>query len=171
MNDVKTVLTNELNSLKKAIEEKMAAERVSASGHTLATLHVVASDNEGTLFGASYFRQLEKGRGPGKVPQNFTSVIKDWIKARGVNYSDYTPKGRDASKMTGEQRLTSLAGAIAFTIMRQGTVMYRNGTPRDIYSEAVSEAVERIRDSIGDIMAQRIQTINDKYKSYENDNQ
>ncbi len=168
MSDVKTVLTRELNSLRKAIEEKMVKERVGASGRTMASLQVVVSENEGTLFGAPYFRQLEHGRGPGKIPQGFTSVIREWILAKGVSFSDYVPKGRDGSRMTSEQHLTSLAGAIAFTIMRQGTVMFRSGTPRDIYTEAVGEAVERIREGIGDIMEQRIQTINDNYRNYEN---
>ena len=169
MNDVKSVLTKELNSLKKAIEERMAAEKVTASGRTRASLQVVVNENEGTLFGASYFRQLEKGRGPGSVPRNFTEVIREWIKAKGIDYDSYVPKGRNGAKMTSEQHLTSLSGAIAHTIMTQGTVMYRNGTPKDIYSEALQQAVERISDSIGDIMATRIQTINDNYSKYEND--
>ena len=169
MNDVKSVLTKELNSLKKTIEERMAAEKVSASGRTLASLQVVVSENEGTLYGTSYFRQLEHGRGPGKVPRNFASVIQDWIKAKGVNFNSYVPKGRDGSKMTNEQHLTSLAGAIAYTIMRQGTLIYRHGTPRDIYTSAMNQTVENIRDRIGDIMEQRIPTINDKYRAYEND--
>lgn len=168
MSSVKEVLTIELNRLKDAIAERMAAEKVPASGRTLASMQVVVNENEGTLFGASYFRQLEKGRGPGRVPQNFTAIISEWIKAKGINFNDYTPKGRDGSKMTSEQHLQSLAGAIAFTIMRQGTVMHRNGTPKDIYTEAVNEAVERIMNSVGDIMEQRIQTINDNYRAYEN---
>lgn len=168
MSSVKEVLTKELNELKKAIEEKMAAERTSASGKTLASLKVVANDKEGTLYGARHFRQLEHGRGPGRVPKNFTAIISEWIKAKGINYNDYTPKGRDKAKMTSEQHLTSLSGAIAFTIMQQGTSLFRNGKPKDIYSEAVAEAVERIKNRIGDIMEQRVQTINDKYKAYEN---
>ena len=169
MNDVKSVLTKELNALKNAIEEKMAAENVSASGRTLSSLQVVVTETEGTLFGAKHFRQLEKGRAPGSVPKNFTEIIKEWIEEKGIKYNDYVPKGRNGAKMTSEQHLNSLAGAIAFTIMRNGTVLFRNGKPKDIYTEAVNEAVERIRTSIGDIMEKRIQTINDKYKSYEND--
>ena len=169
MSSVKEILFRELNALKKAIEEKMAAQRTSASGKTLASLQVSVSDSEGTLFGASHFRQLERGRGPGKVPQNFTAIISEWIKAKGVNYSSYTPKGRNGAKMTSEQHLQSLSGAIAYTIMKRGTVLYRSGTPRDIYTEEVNNAVERIRNAVGDIMEQRIQTINDKYRAYEND--
>lgn len=169
MNSVKDILSRELNALKKAIEEKMAQQGTKASGRTLASLQVVVSEKEGTLFGASHFRQLERGRGPGKVPQNFTAIISEWIKAKGISYDSYTPKGRNGAKMTSEQHLQSLSGAIAYTIMKRGTVLYRSNTPRDIYSEAISEAVERIRNAVGDIMEQRIQTINDNYRAYEND--
>lgn len=168
MNDVKTVLTRELNNLKKAIEEKMAAEKVSASGRTLSSLQVVVGEDEGTLFGASYFRQLEHGRGPGRVPQNFTAVIRDWIQEKGIDFNSYTPKGRDGAKMSAEQHLTSLAGAIAYTIMKQGTVMYRQGTSKDIFTEAMEETVERIHRDISGIMAQKVQTINDNFSNYEN---
>lgn len=168
MNDVKDLLTRELNNLKKAIEEKMASEKMTASGRTLQSLSVVANENEGTLFGASYFRQLEKGRGPGPVPRNFTAIIKEWIQQRGVEYNSYTPKGRDGSKMTAEQHLTSLAGAIAHTIMTQGTVMYRQGTSKDIFTEAMEETVARVNDELGAVFAEKVQTINDNFKNYEN---
>lgn len=168
MNSVKDILARELNALKNDIEEKMAAEGVKASGRTLASMQVIVSENEGTLFGASYFRQLERGRGPGKVPQNFTDIISDWIRAKGINFNGYTPKGRDGARMTSEQHLKSLSGAIAYTIMRHGTMVYRQGTPKDIYTEAVNAAVERIRDAVGNVIEQRIQTINDNYGAYEN---
>ena len=169
MNDVKALLTRELNNLKKAIEEKMASEKVTASGRTLSSLQVVVNENEGTLFGASHFLQLEKGRGPGRVPRNFTAIISEWIQERGINYDSYVPKGRDGSKMTAEQHLSSLAGAIAHTIMTQGTVMFRQGTSKDIFTEAMEETVARVNDQLGVLLSDRVQTIHDNFKNYEND--
>lgn len=164
MADVKTLLTDELNRLKTAIQQKMAATGVKASGATAQSLRVTVSGNEGTLWGSPHLRQLEHGRGPGHVPSGFFGIIEKWVRDKGISADGYAPKGRDASKMTSDQKVRSLAGAIAYTIMTRGTVLYRSGVPRDIYTEALNESLERLSTDVGIYFADQIQTINDKYK-------
>lgn len=163
MADARTLLLAELNRLKTAIEEKIASSGAKASGSAAQSLKVTVSGNEGTLWGASHIRQMEHGRGPGPVPAGFHGIIEQWIRDKGINAEGYAPKGRDASKMTSDQKVRSLAGAIAYTIMREGTVLYRSGTPRDIYTEALNESLDRLSADVGIYFADQIQTINDKY--------
>lgn len=163
MADARTLLQTELNRLKTAIEERIAASGAKASGAASQSLKVTVSGNEGTLWGASHIRQMEHGRGPGPGPAGFYGIIEQWIRDKGINAEGYAPRGRDASKMTSDQKVKSLAGAIAYTIMQQGTTLYRSGTPRDIYTEALNESLERLSTDVGIYFADQIQTINDKY--------
>ena len=157
------MLTDELNRLKTAIEEKIASSGAKASGATARSLKVTVSGNEGTLWGSKHLQQLEHGRGPGKVPAGFFGIIEQWVRDKGISADGYSPKGRDASKMTSDQKVRSLSGAIAYTIMTRGTVLYRSGTPRDIYTEALNESLERLSADVGIYFADQIHTINDKY--------
>ena len=163
------MLQTEFNRLKTRIEEKIVSSGAKASGRTAASLKVTVSGNEGTLWGASHFRQMERGRGPGPVPSGFYAIIEQWVRDKGISADGYAPKGRDASKMTSDQKVRSLAGAIAYTIMKRGTVLYRSGTPRDIYTEALNESLERLANDVGIYFADQIQTINDNYSKDEND--
>lgn len=168
MADARDLLQAELNRLKTRIEEKIAASGASASGGAVRSLKVTVNGDEGTLWGASHIRQMEQGRGPGPGPAGFFGIIEDWVRAKGISADGYAPKGRDASKMTQDQKVRSLAGAIAYTIMKEGTVLYRSGTPRDIYTEALNESLERLANDTGIYFADQIQTINDNYRKDEN---
>ena len=169
MNDARTLLLQELNRLKSRIAEKIASSGAGASGRTAQSLSVTVDGDTGTLWGAAHIRQLEHGRGPGPVPSGFFAIIEQWVRDKGIDAEGYAPKGRDASKMTSDQKVRSLAGAIAYTIMKQGTVLYRSGTPRDIFSEAIGESLDRLAADTGIYFADQIQTINDKYSNNEND--
>jgi hypothetical protein len=82
---------------------------------------------------------MERGRGPGNVPRNFTSIIRDWIVAKGISYQNLIPKNG-----TPEQGLTRLSGAIAYSIMKNGTRLYRDKGYNDIFDTALKEELEKI---------------------------
>lgn len=168
METIKGILQQEMELLKKNIQSRMIEERINASGRTMKSLTVQTSEFGGILFGSSVFLNLQRGRKPGAVPRNFVEIIKNWIEAKGINYSDYTPKS--GAKLSSEMKLQSLAGAIAHTIMKKGTVLHRKGVTKDIYSKALQETLGNIGDRVGEKLALEIDTINNKFKSNENSN-
>ena len=92
METIKVILQQEMELLKRNIQSRMIEERINASGRTMKSLTVQTSEFGGILFGSSVFLNLQRGRKPGAVPRNFVEIIKNWIEAKGINYSDYTPK-------------------------------------------------------------------------------
>jgi flavin-binding protein dodecin len=46
--------------------------------------------------------------------------------------------------------------------------MYRQGTSKDIFTEAMEDTVARVNDQLGAVFAEKVQTINDNFKNYEN---
>ena len=73
---------------------------------------------------------LEIGRPGGAVPRNFTDIIEQWSKDKGLNWGS-------------DKQRRKIAGAVAWgKIRRFGTD--RNTNPVDVYSTAMEKAKEQI---------------------------
>lgn len=136
---IKDIVQRHLEAVKAGIAQQMAQQGRTASGKSVASLEVSADENGGTLSGASSFSTMEHGRGPGSVPKDFKSIIRDWIIAKGISYQDLIPKNG-----TPEQGLSRLSGAIAYSIMKNGTKLYRDKGYNDIYDSVIAEELEKI---------------------------
>lgn len=134
---VREIVSNHLNAIKEGIELRMAQKGRNASGRTVGSLAVNATDTGGYLEGSSTFLYLEQGRGPGKVPMGFFDIIKEWVVAKGISYQDMIPKNG-----TPEQGLARLSGAIAYSIMKNGTKLYRDHGYNEIFSEITEKELE-----------------------------
>ena len=156
---VRSILVEELGRLKSTIQERMASEKVNASGGTSASLKVTISEDTGVLTGSQTFLWLERGRGPGKVPKNFQSIISKWIKDKGIDYSSYIPKGRKSTSMSDEARLNAFSGAIAWSIIKKGTMLHRTHARRDIYDTAINETLARVNARIGNMLGNAVDLI------------
>lgn len=143
---VNDIVTSHLNAVKAGIAERMAAQGRNASGRSVRSLDVQSTDNGGALYGSSSFLVMEKGRGPGKVPADFISIIRAWIVAKGISYNDLIPKNG-----TPTQGLARLSGAIAYNIMKKGTRLYRDKGYNSIYSELVDEELEKLAKEISSV--------------------
>lgn len=141
----------QLDELKKILD-KMVAEmrdnlaktKTNASGRTSASLRVVMTDTGGEIWGRRYFRGVEQGRAGGAVPRNFTSIIEQWILDKGLTPSAIPYKRKTSAKWqpkyTPEERgLRQMASAIARTIEKSGTSLYRNGGRKDIFTNVIEE--------------------------------
>jgi len=134
MDNLQQILTKHLEHLKARIAEKMASRN--ASGRTVASLTVEVSGDAGALIGSSAFLAIERGRGPGAVPKNFSSIIEEWIIHKGLHIGKT------------EDELHSFAGAVAYNIMKHGTRLYQRGGEQDIYSSAIEEELADLADEV-----------------------
>lgn len=151
---VRDIVESHLNAIKDGIAERMAQHGRNASGRTVRSMVVQASDTGGYLEGAGQFLYLEHGRGPGKVPKGFHEIIKEWIIAKGISYQDMIPKNG-----TPDQGLARLSGAIAHSIMTKGTKLYRDHGYDNIFSELIEKESELLAKEASGIFETEIEKL------------
>ncbi len=159
MENVTDILTRTLERVKAKIQERIVAEGRSASGSSASSLTVEVNGTKGVIIGSRSLLSMERGRGPGKVPYGFFDIIKEWIKAKGISVTP-KPSKREAAISSEERGLRSLAGAIAYTIMKKGTKLHRKGGYNDIYDTALNEELEVLGKEITFGLAEQIFNIN-----------
>lgn len=161
MEKVSDILTRTLEKVKAKIQERIMSEGRSASGRTAASLEVIVNGTKGAIMGSSSLLSMQRGRGPGKVPYGFFDIIKQWIRAKGIQVTPI-PSKRESILSPEERGLNSLAGAIAYTIMKKGTKLYRSRGYNDIFDSALNEELEALGNQITFGIAEQVSTINDR---------
>ena len=149
---VQPIIRRHLEAVKKGIAVQMAAMGRNASGRSVASLTVYTDDKGGYLEGLSSFLAMERGRKGGKVPYNFTEIIAEWIKDKGLPY--------ESLGSTPERGLRKLAGAIAFSIMKHGTRLHRDNGYNDIYTSVLEKEMTALASEISSVFELEIDTIN-----------
>ena len=154
---IKDIIQKHLDNVKAGIAQRMAQQGRNASGRSVASLTATATDTGGFLEGSSSFLVMEHGRGPGKVPADFNSIIKDWIVAKGISYQDLIPKNG-----TPEQGLARLSGAIVHTILTKGTKLYRDNGYNDIFDNVLNEELDKIANETAGVFSTEVDRIHDE---------
>lgn len=150
--------------IKKVVENHLRAGQ-KASGRTMQSIKKSITDEGGVVFARAYFGVLETGRKPGPIPKDFRSVIRQWMRDKGIS-ADPIPYIRKPSRKwqpkysPQERGDLSLAGAIAYRIRKEGTRLYRSGGRADIYSNEIPKTVENILDRIMAVFAKDVESIN-----------
>lgn len=130
---IQFILREELQRLKGQVINNMYAARKVVTGSFANSLAVsVRGDNYGTsakLTAAPYFATVETGSAPWRrkyktAPKFFAEIIGEWIDAKGLSLNPY---------------------AVATTIMRKGSKLYREGGRTDIYSDEIPKTVEEMQ--------------------------
>lgn len=150
-----TIYNSLMDEAAKALEEcrdeirrNMAANNENATHRTEAGIQVVRYEGgvmlvsgaavnmptgdggtEQVAGGTAPLYTLETGRGAGKVPYGFASIIYAWSQAKGIQF-------------VNDKERWSFAYATKNKIRREGT--QRNAHPVDVYSTAVNTAVAKL---------------------------
>lgn len=144
LEQVETIVREELDALRQKIVENITRTGKRASGRTQDSLVVnVAQEGGsivGTIDGRAFFGALEIGSRPwrnqyARPPKFFIEIIEDWMRDKG---------------MTGD------AGGIAYTIMRRGSAQYRNGARTDVYSDDIVKTMDEINRRVGGLFEAQI---------------
>lgn len=119
-----------------------------ASGATGRSLRVTVSSDEVALWGRRFFASLQYGSKPWSGVTGvrcslfeFRGIIRQWAEAKGLNFGSHREHERVIS-------------AIAMTIIRKGSSLYRRGAYRDVYDTLIAKAVH----DIGTIAVDKIGT-------------
>jgi len=143
------VLLEELEDLKAKILDQHLRAGQKASGRTGESMHVEATEYEGTLYGRSAFGVLETGRRPGKAPAGFQAIIRQWMTDKGIKATPIPYKTDRPHKYTPQERGDmSLSFLIARKIKNDGTRLFRQGGRADIYSNVIPGTKTRIMQRI-----------------------
>jgi hypothetical protein len=100
----------------------------------------------GEVTGPDYFHTLLVGRGPGKVPAGFVTIIEDWARAKGIVFQS----AQDARRF---------AYATARKIREEGTRMFRNAQYIDLVDEPAKTFETWLSQQLDDLMDNMISEI------------
>lgn len=115
------------NSTVQQIRDNLSNTGTNATGKTSTSLHYSVTD-QGTkatlkVVGKPFFAVVETGRKPtpnyDKPSKEFVDSIKQWAQAKGAD--------------------TGMAYAIAKSIHKKGTKLFRDGGRQDIYSNVINQ--------------------------------
>lgn len=130
--EIRAILLEELEDLKRRITENMGKADQIVSGKTRDSMQVSVQGNAGVLTGRQAFATLETGsrpwsRKPKRPPKWFADLIGEWIDAKGLDLNQW---------------------AVAHTIIHKGSKLYREGGRADVYSPELQKTIDRIGDRI-----------------------
>lgn len=130
--EIRDIIREELEALRERIIENMSAAGQHATGKTRDSLQVEIGELSGVLTGRRAFATLERGsrpwsKQPKRVPKFFADLIGEWIEAKGLDLNKW---------------------AVARTLIREGSKLYRTGGREDIYSPEIEKAGMAIADRV-----------------------
>ena len=163
LNTIPQIVTKHLEQVRKGIAANMEAMHRNASGKSVASLKVEAGRNtqgESTaaLTGGQQWLYMQRGRGAGKVPYNFQTIIRAWILNKGISLSGVPGK-------TQERKLTSLSYMIANSIMKKGTKLHRDKGYNDIFDTLIAREMEKMADEAAGVIDTEFTKINQEYEN------
>ena len=149
--DIRNEILQILTETKDRIISNIDTEGIRASGRTQASLRVEDRGEHFVLVqgsGSAPFETLQYGRGGGRVPLGFQSIIRQWIIDKGISTTDIpykrNPSDRWQPKYTPQERgLLAAAGAIAEKIKKSGTDRFTQPN-ENVYSQPINEAIEKL---------------------------
>jgi hypothetical protein len=143
-NQVRTILTEELDALVERIKTNHQNAGQVASGKTRDSLKVEVTSGKNVAYGLvtarPYFAVLETGskpwdRIPQRVPRWFAEIIGEWKRAKGVDLNEY---------------------AVAYNIIHYGSKLYREGGRSDIYSNEIQRTIDAIGERLSGMLMEII---------------
>lgn len=132
--EIRQILLEELEDLRRRITENMGKADQIVTGKTRDSMQVSVQGNAGVLTGRQAFATLETGsrpwsKKPKRPPKWFADLIGEWIDAKGLDLNQW---------------------AVAHSIIHKGSKLYREGGRTDVYSPELQKTMDRIGERIID---------------------
>ena len=141
---VQETFLREMKVTTDAMKANMQANNQVASGDTIKSIREEFSGDTGVIWAYDHIDTLEIGISPERSKAvswiDLYRGMYNWYKAKGYTV---TPEGASTTK-----RDRRVASAVTGQRM-MGSVMWRNGITKNVYSQEVEPLVQRISDAIG----------------------
>ena len=140
--DVKTAIDILADEIIGNIRENMSSYGLS-DGNLYNSLESNIDGDHLQILGADYFEYAMKGRGPGKIPYNFSDILEEWIDRRHIPFN-------------GSKR--RFANAIAWKTAREGSYLFRHPEEqRDFLKDVLDEPISKFQQSFNILLGEQIQ--------------
>ena len=144
---VSQLLMQTMLNIKNDIKQNMENLQRNASNQSVKSLSVIVeSDKVAYLEGLNTFFFMERGRKKGKIPHKFTDIIRQWIIDKGISVTPKDSKSGRGKYSSQERGIREMAGAIAYTIKHNGTLLHRTGRFDDIMTTSIEKETEHLGD-------------------------
>lgn len=121
------------NRLMSAIKSEMWKKGLVDTQELLNSLESRISGNDILILSAAYMPYAEFGRGSGKVPQNFASIISQWAARKNIHLNKGTYQ--------------DFGWAVAQKTKKYGSARFRGDrAPADVLSDPVNDVMEQTMD-------------------------
>lgn len=140
--EIENIIVGELSAMVKEIQQNIRNTGQEASGKTSRSLVIEPRTISVLVKGRGGIGDLEKGFDGKEIPKNFKDVILQWIKDKGIF----------ADKKESEKK--SIAYLTARKIYGEGkdktkgTLLYKAGGRKDVYTPAIDKTRESIAKKI-----------------------
>lgn len=148
---------NRIVQLRDEIREAIAAKGLRASGRTQDSLRVYVEGNTVVLEGRAFFSALQYGSSPwtGRTGirctfQEFKQIIYQWATDKGLNLGQ-------------AKEFDRAVGAIAWSIIHNGTKLHRSGGRLDVYDTLINEALLDIGEKAMLVTAEAVDVVIDQW--------
>lgn len=148
---------NRIVQLRDEIREAIAAKGLRASGRTQDSLRVYVDGNTVVLEGRAFFSALQYGSSPwtGRTGirctfQEFKQIIYQWATDKGLNLGQ-------------AREFDRAVGAIAMSIIHNGTRLHRQGGRLDVYDTLINEALLDIGEKAMLVTAEAVDVVIDQW--------
>jgi len=94
-------IKKELEAARDEIKTSLSGQKINASGRSAEGFQVRTSATRAQLYysrtaGGAPLLTLEQGRAAGAVPRNFTEIIEQWSRDKGIRFADEKERRRFA---------------------------------------------------------------------------
>lgn len=160
VSSARVILIQELVELQARIADNMRKADEVASGKTIRSMHIVTEEYKASLIGRQAFGVLETGRRPGNIPRGFYTIIRRWMKDKGVHGDPIPYKTQGSHKYTPQERGDrQMAWGIVFNIRNHGSKLFRDKGRDDIYSNEIPVTLMRIDERLFSLVKKEVTSI------------
>lgn len=138
LTDLDEIMAKWAENVVNKIRENLDRTGTTASGRTKESIEYTVENGTLVITGRPFFRGVETGRPGGKVPYNFTDIIRQWMKDKNIEgqFGNTESERRSAAYLIGQY------------IKANGTSLYRNGGREDIFTNVINEELPELEKEV-----------------------
>ena len=133
LEDIKGILLDEMSLLAGRVISNIIRNKQNATGSLIKSIRVESTETTGSLFAYDYLPNIESGNLPGTYVTS--EILNRWANAKGLwSGSNYR------------------ASTISRRIMNSGSLLFRNGGRKDVYTNEIPLTEQNLVDRISGVI-------------------